>query len=127
MREIQISVVNITISYIFCTLVFFFLYFLGPGHVTFWTLCAGSEEGALGERLRATEGRFMMTAVADVESVAATGNTGKVVSTCHWGNLLVWEDGHIQLEVCRKDGSSCHEGQINIIVAQEGELITIGT
>ena len=101
--------------------------FLGPGHVTFWTLCAGSEEGALGERLRATEGRFMMTAVADVESVAATGNTGKVVSTCHWGNLLVWEDGHIQLEVCRKDGSSCHEGQINIIVAQEGELITIGT
>ena len=104
-----------------------FSVFLGPGHVTFWTLCAGSEEGALGERLRATEGRFMMTAVADVESVAATGNTGKVVSTCHWGNLLVWEDGHIQLEVCRKDGSSCHEGQINIIVAQEGELITIGT
>ena len=51
---------------------------------------------------------------------------GKVVSTCHWGNLLVWEQGHIQLEVTRKDGSTCHDGQINYIVAEEGELITIG-
>ena len=81
--------------------------------MTFWTLSTGSETGGstdLGERLRATEGRFMMTSVADVESVAATAATGKVVSTCHWGNLLVWEEGHIQLEVTRKDGSSCHEG-----------------
>ena len=52
---------------------------LGPGHVTFWTLSTGSENTAqdLGDRLRATEGCFMMTAVADVESVAATGSTGK--------------------------------------------------
>ena len=81
--------------------------------MTFWTLSTGSETGGstdLGERLRATEGRFIMTSVADVESVAATAATGKVVSTCHWGNLLVWEEGHIQLEVTRKDGSSCHEG-----------------
>ena len=34
----------------------------------------------LGDRLRATEGRFMMTAVADVESVAATGSTGTTFS-----------------------------------------------
>ena len=40
--------------------------------------------------------------------------------------LKVWEDGHIQLEVTRKDGSSCHEGQINQLIAEEGELITIG-
>ena len=75
--------------------------FLGPGHVTFWSLTSSDENAPvdLGERLRATEGRFMMTAVADVESVAATGQTGKVVSSCHWGNLLVWEDGHILLEV----------------------------
>ena len=55
---------------------------LGPGHVTFWTLSTGSENTAqdLGDRLRATEGRFMMTAVADVESVAATGSTGMIIS-----------------------------------------------
>ena len=39
---------------------------------------------------------------------------------------MVWEEGHIQLEVTRKDGSTCHDGQINFLVAQEGELITIG-
>ena len=55
---------------------------LGPGHVTFWTLSTGSENTAqdLGDRLRATEGRFMMTAVADVESVAATGSTGRALT-----------------------------------------------
>ena len=97
--------------------------------MTFWTLSVSGAVDAVddhGEQLRATEGRFMMTSVADVESVAATGTTGKVVSACHWGNLLVWEEGHIQLEVSRKDGSTCHDGQINAIVAEEGELITIG-
>ena len=97
--------------------------------MTFWTLSVSGAVDVVedhGEQLRATEGRFMMTSVADVESVAATGTTGKVVSACHWGNLLVWEEGHIQLEVSRKDGSTCHDGQINAIVAEEGELITIG-
>ena len=43
-------------------------------------MSTGSENTAqdLGDRLRATEGRFMMTAVADVESVAATGSTGTI-------------------------------------------------
>ena len=45
-----------------------------------------------------------------------------MVSTCHWGNLLVWEEGHIQLEVTRKDGSACHDGQINHITAIEGVM-----
>ena len=97
--------------------------------MTFWTLSASGAVDSkedLAEQLRATEGRFIMTSGADVESVAATGTTGKVVSACHWGNLLVWEEGHIQLEVSRKDGSTCHDGQINAIVAEEGELITIG-
>ena len=52
--------------------------FAGPGHVTFWTLTTSDDlVEDLGERLRATEGRFMMTSVADVESVAVTGQTGK--------------------------------------------------
>ena len=50
--------------------------------MTFWTLTTSDDNTAvdLGERLRATEGRFMMTAVADVESVAATGSTGMIIS-----------------------------------------------
>ena len=50
----------------------------------------------------------------------------KVISTCHWGNLLIWENGKIRLEFKRKDGSACHDGPINQIIADEGELITIG-
>ena len=50
-----------------------------------------------------------------------------MISTCHWGNLLVWENGRIRLEFKRKDGTSCHDGPINQIVADEGELITIGS
>lgn len=31
------------------------------------------------------------------------------------------------MEFKRKDGTSCHDGPINQIVADEGELITIGS
>jgi hypothetical protein len=30
-----------------------------------------------------------MTDIADVESVVETAVAGKVISSCHWGNLLV--------------------------------------
>ena len=37
-------------------------------------------------------------------------------------------DGGIELEVTRRDGSKCHEGSINQLVAgEDGELITIGS
>ena len=66
---------------------------LGSGHVTFWNLIGRDEAGLstnqLGDRLRATEGCFMMTDIADVESVVETAVAGKVISSCHWGNLLV--------------------------------------
>ena len=46
------------------------------------------------------------------------------------GKQLVWtaqRDGRIELEVTRRDGSKCHEGAINQLVADEEEtLITIG-
>jgi len=66
---------------------------LGSGHVTFWNLIGRDEAGLsveqLGDRLRATEGCFMMTDIADIESVVETAVAGKVISSCHWGNLLV--------------------------------------
>ena len=43
---------------------------------------------------------------------------------------LVWNsrrDGGIELEVTRRDGSKCHEGSINQLVADDdGQLFTIG-
>lgn len=114
----------------------------GPGHVTFWYISNGAaavpvqsasdQQGlqpALEEhhQLRATEGCFLMTDVADVETVVIPANNNKVISSCHWGNILIWEDGVIQMEIARKDGSACHEGTVNHMIAEEGELITIGT
>ena len=65
----------------------------GHGHVTFWNLIGRDEAGLsveqLGDRLRATEGCFMMTDIADVESVVETDVAGKVISACHWENLLM--------------------------------------
>ena len=89
----------------------------GPGHVTFWNLCGSSSDGF---RLRAREGCFLMTDTADVESVVEPTNNNKVISTCHWGNILIWEDGRIQLEITRKDGTTCHDGPINQVIAEEG-------
>ena len=71
----------------------------------------------------------MLRPVADVETVSAgtgTGSHGQVVSSAHWGNMLIWREGDVFLEITRKDGTRCHEGQINQIVVEEGELITIG-
>ena len=43
---------------------------------------------------------------------------------------LVWNsrrDGGIELEVTRRDGSKCHEGSINQLVADDdGQLFSIG-
>ena len=69
----------------------------------------------------------MLTETADIESAVESGNEGKIISTTHWGNLLIWKDEQVLLEISRKDGSNCHEGQINQLIAGEGELITIGT
>ena len=89
----------------------------GPGHVTFWSLCGDSSSTF---RLRAREGCFLMTDTADVESVVEPTNNNKVITTCHWGNILIWEDGRIQLEITRKDGTTCHDGPINQVIAEEG-------
>ena len=82
----------------------------GPGHLTFWTL-----SGTHHDRLTHELGRFLLRPVASVESAVENGTgpdagtsgpqgQGKVISTTHWGNLLVWVNGNIELEMTRKDG-----------------------
>ena len=104
----------------------------GPGHLTFWTLS--------GSRLTHRPGRFLLRPVASIEAATETGgnNNGndnsngnsKVLSSTHWGNLLVWDaaDAAIELEMTRKDGSNCHDGNVHALVAEEGgeEVITVG-
>lgn len=50
----------------------------------------------------------------------------QVVSGCEWGNILLWEEGLITLEICRKNRLPCHAKAITQFEYMNGELISIG-
>lgn len=50
----------------------------------------------------------------------------KVVSGTEWGNLLLWEGGLIKVELCQVGHKPCHEGHINQLVFDEGDLYSVG-
>lgn len=50
----------------------------------------------------------------------------KVVSGAEWGNLLLWEGGLIKVELCQVGRKPCHEGPINQLIFDEGDLYSIG-
>lgn len=54
-------------------------------------------------------------------------HTCQVLSGSEWGNMLVWEAGLIKVELCRAGNISCHQGPINQIMLDEGEVITVGS
>lgn len=51
----------------------------------------------------------------------------QVLSGSEWGNLLLWEGSLIKVELCRTGMKSCHQGPINQIMLDEGEVITAGS
>ncbi|XP_059096282.1 cilia- and flagella-associated protein 44-like [Tigriopus californicus] len=73
------------------------------------------------------QGSFVSVDFTTIESIIVYGASGKIVSSTHWGNLLLWKDRYVQVEISRKDGSKCHEGSINHLVVGEGELVSIGS
>lgn len=51
----------------------------------------------------------------------------QVLSGASWGNLLLWDGSTIKVEICRKEGKSCHVG-ISQPFALEDELVmTMGS
>ena len=50
----------------------------------------------------------------------------QVISGCEWGNILVWDDALIKVEITRRDGKPCHNGVIHKFHLEEGELISLG-
>lgn len=51
----------------------------------------------------------------------------KVLSGSEWGNMLLWDGGLIQTEICRKKNKPCHVGPIQQIILNESDVYTIGT
>ncbi|XP_045857465.1 cilia- and flagella-associated protein 44 [Meles meles] len=93
----------------------------GSGHIKFWEMALTFT----GLKLQGSLGRFGKTATTDIEGYMQLPD-GKVLSGSEWGNMLLWEGGLIKVELCRAARKSCHQGPINQIMLDEGEVITIG-
>ncbi|XP_007516403.1 cilia- and flagella-associated protein 44 [Erinaceus europaeus] len=94
----------------------------GTGHIKFWEMVYTFT----GLKLQGSLGRFGKTSSTDIEGYMEFPD-GKVLSGSEWGNMLVWEAGLIKVELCRSSGKTCHQGPINQIMLDEGEVITIGS
>lgn len=95
----------------------------GVGHIKFWKIC----ETFTGLKLEGLHGRFGKTEICDIFGAYAMPTGGTVVSGSEWGNVLVWQEGLIKLEVCRRGRKMCHTGAITHIAMNDGgEVITAG-
>ncbi|XP_053161847.1 cilia- and flagella-associated protein 44 isoform X2 [Hemicordylus capensis] len=94
----------------------------GSGHIKFWKMALTFT----GLKLQGALGRFGKTALTDIEGYVELPD-GKVLSGSEWGNLLLWEGGLIKVELCRPGNKTCHNGPINQLVLDEGEVVTVGS
>ncbi|CAG2058060.1 unnamed protein product [Timema podura] len=92
----------------------------GYGHIKFWKMA----ETFTGLKLKGALGRFGKTEICDIIGFLALPDE-KVVSGCEWGNILLWEEGLIKAEICRRDRTPCHNAPITQFQFGKGELTTI--
>ena len=50
----------------------------------------------------------------------------QIISGCEWGNILVWDEGLIKMEVTGKNNKPCHQSYIAQFEYINGELYSIG-
>ncbi|XP_048254045.1 cilia- and flagella-associated protein 44-like isoform X2 [Haliotis rufescens] len=93
----------------------------GTGHIRFWKMA----DTFTGLKLQGELGRFGKTEISDIDGYVELPD-GKVLSGSEWGNMLLWEGGLIKVEIARKNKKPCHNGAIQQILLDEGELMTIG-
>ncbi|KAK0161075.1 hypothetical protein PV327_009592 [Microctonus hyperodae] len=93
----------------------------GAGHIKFWQMTSTFT----GLKLKSQLGRFGRTEISDIIGILEMPD-GKVVSGCEWGNILLWDNGLIKLEVYRKNKKSCHDKMITQFEYNDGELMSIG-
>ncbi|XP_051813628.1 cilia- and flagella-associated protein 44-like isoform X2 [Acanthochromis polyacanthus] len=94
----------------------------GSGHIKFWT----TDSTFTGVKLQGCMGNFGLTAVTNIEGFMELP-TGKVVSGTDWGNLLLWDRSDIKVEICKKNGQTCHAGTVQPFALEDGQLLTFGS
>ncbi|XP_038057956.1 cilia- and flagella-associated protein 44-like isoform X2 [Patiria miniata] len=93
----------------------------GTGHIRFWKMA----HTFTGLKLQGELGKFGRTEISDIHGYVELPD-GKVLSGSESGNMLLWEGGLIKVQIGRKNKKSCHNGNIEQFVMDEGELISIG-
>ncbi|KDR19694.1 WD repeat-containing protein 52 [Zootermopsis nevadensis] len=93
----------------------------GSGHIKFWKIV----KTYTGYKLLESLGKFGRTETSDIIGFLALPDA-KVISGCEWGNMLLWEEGLIKVEVSRKMKKSCHSAPITQFEFESGNLITVG-
>ncbi|KAK7895699.1 hypothetical protein WMY93_021024 [Mugilogobius chulae] len=88
----------------------------GSGHIKFWKM----DSTFTGLKLQG-----IMGSATDIESYVDLPG-GKVVSGSEWGNLLLWDGNSLKVEICRKEGRTCHAGTSLPFAISEGQLLTMG-
>ncbi|RVE65424.1 hypothetical protein OJAV_G00116460 [Oryzias javanicus] len=94
----------------------------GRRHITFWKLSTTFT----GVKLERLEGHFGNSVASDIEGVLELPD-GEVVSGTAWGNLLLWDGNSIKVEICCKEGRSCHAGTAQPFALEGGKLFTFGS
>ncbi|XP_058801430.1 cilia- and flagella-associated protein 44 [Phymastichus coffea] len=94
----------------------------GCGHIKVWKMA----KTFTGLKLQGELGRFGKTEISDIVGVYQMPDE-KVISGCEWGNILVWDEGLIKIEVCRKNRRPCHSSYISQFEYVNGELISVGS
>ncbi|XP_046415054.1 cilia- and flagella-associated protein 44 [Neodiprion fabricii] len=93
----------------------------GSGHIKFWKMA----KTFTGLKLKGELGRFGKTEISDIVGVYPMPDE-KVVSGCEWGNILLWDEGLIKLEVCKTARNTCHAKLITQFEYNNGELMSVG-
>ncbi|XP_031340937.1 cilia- and flagella-associated protein 44-like [Photinus pyralis] len=93
----------------------------GLTHIKFWKMA----ETFTGLKLQGELGRFGKTEYCDILGIYQMADE-KVVSGCAWGNMLVWDEGLIKVEVCQVGRKKCHTAPIVQFHYDNGDLWTVG-
>jgi WD40 repeat protein len=93
----------------------------GTGHIRFWKMASTFT----GLKLQGQLGKFGRTELSDIAAYVELPD-GKVLSGTEWGNLLLWDGGFIKVEISRKNMKFCHQGMIEALLLDDGELISAG-
>lgn len=103
------------------------------GHIKFWKMA----NTFTGLKLQGTIGKFGILSIRQIFILSGLSELsdivsyvhladGKVLSSAESGNLLLWDGGMIKCEIGAKEGKPCHPGGVEVVIMEEGEIVTGG-